>query len=102
MSRIILTICLVFSSLGTLFAQKESTEVADTSAGLPKEYADYVVASKTLSPDKKFAVIYPKRNFAPKVLGIAAKTIWSRCSRSRFLLCSIPNTRSSNTRSVAE
>ena len=65
MSRIILTLCLVFSSLGTLFAQEKSTEVADTSAGLPKEYADYLVASKTLSPDKKFAVIYPKTELCP-------------------------------------
>jgi hypothetical protein len=73
MSRIILTICLVFSSLGTLFAQEESTEVADTSAGLPKEYADYLVASKTLSPDKKFAVIYPKTELCPEGSGDRCK-----------------------------
>jgi hypothetical protein len=65
MSRIILTIFLVFSSLGTLFTQEESTEVVDMSAGLPKEYADYLVASETLSPDKKFAVIYPKTELCP-------------------------------------
>jgi hypothetical protein len=65
MSRLILTVSLVFCSLGALFAQGETTEVADTSAGLPKEYADYLVASKTLSPDKKFAVIYPKTELCP-------------------------------------
>jgi len=73
MSRIILTLCLLFSSLGTLFAQEESTEVADTSAGLPKEYADYLVASKTLSPDKKFAVIYPKTELCPEGSGDRCK-----------------------------
>ena len=73
MSRIILTLCLVFSSLGILFAQEESTEVADTSAGLPKEYADYLVASKTLSPDKKFAVIYPKTELCPEGFGDRCK-----------------------------
>ena len=51
---------LVFVGLGTLFAQEESNEGGDTSAGLPKEYADYLIASNTLSPNKKFAVIYPK------------------------------------------
>src|SRR2546428_9139270 len=51
---------LVFVGLGTLFAQDESNESGDTSAGLPKEYADYLIASATLSPNKKFAVIYPK------------------------------------------
>jgi hypothetical protein len=73
MSRIIVTICLVFSSLGTLFAQEESAQVADTSAGLPKEYADYLVASKTLSPDKKFAVIYPKTELCPEGSGDRCK-----------------------------
>ena len=51
---------LVFVGLVTLFAQEESNEGGDTSAGLPKEYADYLIASNTLSPNKKFAVIYPK------------------------------------------
>jgi sugar lactone lactonase YvrE len=33
----------------------------DTSTGLPARYAnDYLVASSTTSPDKRFAVIYPK------------------------------------------
>jgi hypothetical protein len=39
-------------------APKEETE--DSADGLPDKYAkDYLVASSTLSPDKKFAVIYP-------------------------------------------
>jgi hypothetical protein len=65
MWRIILTLCLVFSSLSALFAQEETSEVADTSAGLPQEYADYLIASNTLSPDKNLAVIYPKTELCP-------------------------------------
>ncbi len=41
-----------------MLAQEDAGE--DTSAGLPQPYADYLIASSTLSPDKKFAVIYPK------------------------------------------
>jgi hypothetical protein len=47
-------------SLSLRAAAEDSTDEQDTSAGLPREYADYLIASKTLSPDKKFAVIYPK------------------------------------------
>ena len=37
----------------------------DTSAGLPARYAkDYLVASSTTSPDRKFAVIYPTLDFS--------------------------------------
>ena len=37
----------------------------DTSAGLPARYAkDYLVASNTTSPDKKFAVMYPTLDFS--------------------------------------
>jgi hypothetical protein len=60
MWRTIFTTALVCISLCPLFAQDEFNEGGDTSAGLPKEYADYLIASTTLSPDKKFAVIYPK------------------------------------------
>jgi hypothetical protein len=39
-------------------APKEEAE--DSADGLPDKYAkDYLVASSTLSPDKKFAIIYP-------------------------------------------
>ena len=38
----------------------EAEPGADSSAGLPKKYAkDYLIAGSTISPDKKFAVIYP-------------------------------------------
>jgi len=38
-------------------------EGADSSADLPAEYAkDYLIASGTASPDKRFAVIYPTRD----------------------------------------
>jgi hypothetical protein len=43
-------------------AADEEPEAAgeDSSAGLPDEYAkNYLVAASTVSPDKKFAVIYP-------------------------------------------
>ncbi len=58
MSRPLLLFALVFATVRPLVAQDEPP--ADTSAGLPKEYADYLIAQSTLSPDKKFAVIYPK------------------------------------------
>jgi hypothetical protein len=62
MSRIICTVTIIsmLTSLGVSRAQEDSDESKDTSAGLPKEYADYLIGSKTVSPDKKFAVIYPK------------------------------------------
>ncbi len=60
MSRTIFTAAFLFIALRALLAQEEPNENEDTSAGLPKEYADYLIASSTLSPDKKFAVIYPK------------------------------------------
>jgi len=46
----------------TLYAAGEELE-SDSSAGLPRAYAkDYLVAASTLSPDKKLAVMYPKRD----------------------------------------
>ena len=37
-------------------------EEKDSSAGLPEKYArDYLIASQTVSPNKKFAVIYPNK-----------------------------------------
>lgn len=65
MFRTILTATLVFIGLGNLFAQEESGSPQDTSTGLPKEYADYLIASSTLSPSGKFAVIYPKAGLCP-------------------------------------
>ena len=63
MSRSLLAAAFLFLALRPLLAQEEPAE--DTSAGLPKEYADYLIASITLSPDKKFAVIYPKTELCP-------------------------------------
>ena len=38
-------------------------EGEDSSAGLPEAYAkDYLIAASTVSPDKKFAVIYPLKD----------------------------------------
>jgi hypothetical protein len=65
MGPTIFTTAFVFIGLNTLLAQDESNEAKDTSAGLPNEYADYLIASDTLSPDKKFAVIYPKTELCP-------------------------------------
>ena len=40
--------------------QEREAAGEDSSAGLPEQYAkNYLTASKTVSPDKKFAVIYP-------------------------------------------
>ena len=65
MGRTIFTAALIFIGLSNLLAQEESNEGKDTSAGLPNEYTDYLIASNTLSPDKKFAVIYPKTELCP-------------------------------------
>ena len=46
----------------SVLAADEEPEAAqeDSSAGLPEDYAkNYLIAASTLSPDKKFAVIYP-------------------------------------------
>jgi hypothetical protein len=46
----------------SLVAAGEESEAAgeDSSTGLPEQYAkDYLIAGNTVSPDKKFAVIYP-------------------------------------------
>ncbi len=60
MLRTTLAIASVFICLSTLLAQEDSTQAEDTSAGLPEQYADFLIASASLSPDKKIAVIYPK------------------------------------------
>ena len=60
MWRTIFTGILALIGSVALFAQDESSKGEDTSTGLPKEYADYLIAANTLSPDKKIAVIYPK------------------------------------------
>jgi hypothetical protein len=46
----------------SIFAADEEPEAQgeDSSAGLPEQYAkNYLIAASALSPDKKFAVIYP-------------------------------------------
>ena len=65
MWRMIFVLSLLFSSFDAQLAQGETNEAEDTSAGLPKEYSDYLIASKTLSPDRNFAVIYPKTELCP-------------------------------------
>ena len=55
---------ITFAMTGILsvLAANEGSEVAgeDSSAGLPEQYAkNYLIARSTISPDKKFAVIYP-------------------------------------------
>jgi uncharacterized protein YecT (DUF1311 family) len=50
------------SETPSVLAADEEPEAAgeDSSAGLPEQYAkDYLVARSAISPDKKFAVIYP-------------------------------------------
>ncbi len=53
--------CIVSYSFSIRAADEESGVAGeDSSAGLPDEYAkDYLIARGTISPDKKFAVIYP-------------------------------------------
>jgi hypothetical protein len=46
----------------SVFAADQESEAAgeDSSTGLPEQYAkDYLIVGSTISPDKKFAVIYP-------------------------------------------
>jgi uncharacterized protein YecT (DUF1311 family) len=44
-------------------AESDAAE-KDSSTGLPEKYAkDYLIARSTMSPDKKFAVIYPNEDF---------------------------------------
>jgi hypothetical protein len=54
--------CMVSYSFSIRAADEESAAAGeDSSAGLPDEYAkDHLIARNTISPDKKFAVIYPK------------------------------------------
>jgi tetratricopeptide (TPR) repeat protein/sugar lactone lactonase YvrE len=45
--------------------EEEAESETDSSAGLPQKYAkDYLIAHSTMSPDKKFAVIYPNEAMA--------------------------------------
>jgi hypothetical protein len=52
---------LISCGLSVVAADKEPEAAGeDSSAGLPDAYAkDYLIAASTISPDKKFAVIYP-------------------------------------------
>jgi sugar lactone lactonase YvrE len=44
--------------------EEETESETDSSAGLPERYAkNYLIAHSTISPDKKFAVIYPNEDF---------------------------------------
>jgi hypothetical protein len=50
------------SCASSVLGADEETQAAgeDSAAGLPDKYAkDYLIAASTISPDKKFAVIYP-------------------------------------------
>jgi hypothetical protein len=54
--------CAISCDFCVLAADEESETLGeDSSAGLPEQYAkNYLIARSTISPDKKFAVIYPK------------------------------------------
>ena len=53
--------CAIGSGFSVLAADEKSEAAGeDSSTGLPEQYAkDYLIARSTVSPDKKFAVIYP-------------------------------------------
>jgi hypothetical protein len=63
MNHVIATLIICLAALSaTLDAAPEESE-PDSSTRLPDTYAkNYLVAASTLSPDKQFAVNYPKRN----------------------------------------
>jgi hypothetical protein len=54
-------VVMIGCGLSVLAADEESEAAGeDSSAGLPDDYAkNYLIAASTISPDKKFAVIYP-------------------------------------------
>jgi hypothetical protein len=59
---VLAVVCSMISCGFSVFAADEDsqTEEEDSSAGLPEQYAkNYLIAGSTISPDKKFAVIYP-------------------------------------------
>jgi hypothetical protein len=57
---LIVAVLFVFPCIGRAF-EDDLDGVEDSSKGLPIEYADkYLIASQTISPDKKFALIYPR------------------------------------------
>ena len=60
MLRTTLLATLVFTGWITLHAREAEETGADSSVGLPAAYGDYLIASHSRSPDKQFAVIYPK------------------------------------------
>jgi len=60
---VILAVTGVALNIGGVLAAETSEE--DSAAGLPAAYAkNYLVARSTMSPDKKFAVIYPTLDFS--------------------------------------
>jgi hypothetical protein len=63
-SLVAILVCAISGGLSILAADEESEAAAeDSSTGLPEKYAkDYLIARSTISPDKKFAVIYPKED----------------------------------------
>jgi hypothetical protein len=60
--KLFFTLAIIIGCGLSVLAADEEPETAgeDSSAGLPEQYAkNYLVAASTISPDKKFAVIYP-------------------------------------------
>src|SRR5438477_8332121 len=59
-SLAIIFVCLTIVCSSRARAEEQDSRTSDSSAGLSGKYAkDYLVAARTLSPDKKFAIIYP-------------------------------------------
>ncbi|HEX8281487.1 MAG TPA: hypothetical protein VF551_08920 [Chthoniobacterales bacterium] len=60
----LVTAGLVLNLASVLFAQDEDYQ-KDSAEGLPGDYANqYLIAKSTMSPDEKFAVIYPTTDFS--------------------------------------
>lgn len=62
--RVILALSLVTAVAGicVFAAEEEESTSADSSKGLPEKYAaKYLIKSDSISPDKQFAVIYPRK-----------------------------------------
>src|SRR6266487_4454237 len=76
--------CAISGGLSILASDEEpEAEGEDSSAGLPEQYAkNYLIARSTISPNKKFAVIYPTDDYTSRL--IMRRTTWLHCSRSVF------------------
>ena len=97
-----LVIGLALNASGNVWAAEQESEeyLKDSAAGIEGQYAKhYLVAKATMSPDEKFAVIYPTLEFSESN---EQRTSWSRSNRSRCWQRFQPMNRISRTKATVE